>query len=163
MLQIPTKARVVAAGAYHSSLLSIDGQVWVWGDGEAGQLGDGHGWERAMTNGEAAAHQNQEQHRALRPTPVFSTEGSKYARIMAGQKLVDVACGNSVTAVVTERGQMLQWGCPEDVLGIPPSPVHCAPALRASSSKGFPSVKLVAAGGYQTIAIVKKELAWKML
>jgi alpha-tubulin suppressor-like RCC1 family protein len=115
-------------------MLTDEGSIWVWGDGAAGQLGNGMGWEDEKVKEEkekeanAAADEGgdtersshdrppeeDDEFRISRPGPSFPAFAGQYSRLLKGQIAVDVACGTSITVAVTSQGQLFQWGCAED-------------------------------------------------
>ena len=72
---------MVAVGGYHTAVVTVDGQLYTWGDDEYGQLGTG-------------STVNQ-----LQPVPVS---------LPAPVTMVAVGSGN--TAAVTADGQLYTWG-----------------------------------------------------
>ena len=113
-------------------MLTDEGSVWVWGDGAAGQLGNGMGWqdteaERAKEQAQAAGSEDDvggpppeedDEFRVSRPGPSFPAFAGQYSRLLKGQIAVDVACGTSITVAVTSQGQLFQWGCAEDSVSL---------------------------------------------
>jgi alpha-tubulin suppressor-like RCC1 family protein len=123
-------------------MLTDEGSVWVWGDGAAGQLGNGMGWEdekvkqekeekeaaeanaaagdsaeggtRGGSTGADRPPEEDDEFRISRPGPSFPAFAGQYSRLLKGQIAVDVACGSSITVAVTSQGQLFQWGCAED-------------------------------------------------
>ena len=84
----PTKVSIdnvtwtqIACGMSHTAALSINGEVFTWGDNDFGQLGHGQKYRNV-------------------PTKVES---------LSGEIIVKIACGHDHTAVVTERGKVLTW------------------------------------------------------
>lgn len=74
----------VSCGDEHTLALTEDGEVWVWGSGEYGRLGNG--W-----------HSD-----ALTPEPVevlSALSGCKY-----------IACGKAFSAAITDAGALYTWG-----------------------------------------------------
>lgn len=74
----------VAAGAYHSVAVTVEGRLFVWGCGDNGQLGLGESCNR------------------LSPT-VLNDEA------FGGSRVRMVACGDDFTLTVTEEGSV--WSC----------------------------------------------------
>eukprot|EP00301_Raphidiophrys_heterophryoidea_P019106 c4085_g1_i1.p1 GENE.c4085_g1_i1~~c4085_g1_i1.p1 ORF type:complete len:407 (-),score=98.53 c4085_g1_i1:226-1446(-) len=72
-----------ACGDKHTAATTADGTLWVWGSNSHGQLGLGH--TQAMSS----------------PTPVKALEGIR---------IVQVVCGRSHTAALSEHGHVYTWG-----------------------------------------------------
>jgi alpha-tubulin suppressor-like RCC1 family protein len=93
-------SRIVAIGAgiSHSLALLADGTVWMWGNNEFGNLGDGTTFQREL--------------------PVRVTGGAYAEAQYLGQdpenKIVKVAAGSNFTVAVTANGEVFSWGLNED-------------------------------------------------
>lgn len=75
----------VAAGTFHAACCTEDGEVYTWGLGLDGQIG----------NGSASLHNTTPQH----------VNG-----ILKGQKVCEVSCGTGHTAARTKDGKLFIWG-----------------------------------------------------
>lgn len=86
----PAPAALVAAGDSHSAAVDALGRVWVWGtyNGADGRLGFSEGVQQAEE-------------------PVEMRDTRRHGRV------AHLTCGYDHTAVVTESGQLLTWGCGE--------------------------------------------------
>ncbi|XXQ38435.1 Regulator of chromosome condensation (RCC1) repeat [Plasmodiophora brassicae] len=80
----PVAIRQVACGGLHTAAVSDDGKVYTWGDGRMGQLGQVH-----------EGFVNQPTPRAVKTLSAF---------------VVAVACGQSHTVVLTDKGRLYSWG-----------------------------------------------------
>ena len=79
------RLKQVAIGAQHMLGLGLDGEVWVWGKGASGLMGDGKSLDRAL------------------PVPiVFLLD----IHVVAKQ----VACGSNFNLVLDDKGQIYAWG-----------------------------------------------------
>jgi len=91
-VRLPTKIRSlrdkkvaqVSAGDYHSACITEDGELYIWGLGSDGQIG----------NGTTKLHN-------ITPCLVES---------LKGKKIMQVACGGSHTGAIDEHGQLYMWG-----------------------------------------------------
>ena len=75
----------VAAGELHSAAVTVDGDVYTWGDGFCGQLG--HGDKRPIT------------------LPKQVTTGG-----MDDECISNITCGSRHTIAITEDGECYSWG-----------------------------------------------------
>jgi alpha-tubulin suppressor-like RCC1 family protein len=98
----------VACGHHHTACVFADGNLWTWGDGEAGQLGH-YNWEsrRVPTlvhlaqSGPIAPAQETPKRGEI---PIhFSPPAPKEGLGLGGSRAVMVACGGAHTAAVTVR------------------------------------------------------------
>ncbi|KAF7833569.1 ultraviolet-B receptor UVR8 [Senna tora] len=90
------KINQIASGGYHSLALTDDGKVLSWGHGGRGQLGHG-------------SLQNQKI-----PTVIEA---------LAHEHVIDISCGGSSSAAVTDKGKLYMWGNAQDSqLGVPGLP-----------------------------------------
>ncbi|XP_078172727.1 regulator of chromosome condensation (RCC1) family protein [Carex rostrata] len=88
-----TRIVQVACGGYHSLALSEEGEVYAWGHGGQGQLGQ-------------PSIQNQR-------VPVV-------IKALSDDKIVFIACGGSSSAAVSDTGKLYMWGNARDSqLGVP--------------------------------------------
>jgi len=116
-------ARVVAvtAGGGHSCALDLAGQIWCWGRGDRGEIGDGAATDQPL------------------PTAIPLPDGVA---------AVSVSAGGSHTCAVDRAGQLFCWGANDRGqlgTGTPGSDVT-APRLTTN----VPPALLVAAGGAHT-------------
>ena len=81
--------RQVAAGISHTCAIAIDGRVYCWGDGGAGQLGDGV----------LGSH--------FAPAMVINTGGALYAN---GKTIVGLAANAANTCALVSDGRVYCWG-----------------------------------------------------
>eukprot|EP00878_Enallax_costatus_P013317 GHUV01013923.1.p1 GENE.GHUV01013923.1~~GHUV01013923.1.p1 ORF type:complete len:399 (+),score=132.40 GHUV01013923.1:152-1348(+) len=103
----------VAVGARHAALLTRGGEVYTWGSGQGGKLGNG------------------------------STAGSFFpyqVTRLSGKGTVAVACGHSYTAAVLADGSMYTWGTGlGGQLGLGPSVVNAVWPMRVAA--GLDSIR----------------------
>ena len=83
----------IACGGIHNAAVTADGRVWTWG-----------------CNDEKALGREFEQGQEWQPAPVGG--------LLAGQRVVQVVCGDSHTTVLTADGQCYNWGTYRDLAGI---------------------------------------------
>ncbi|XP_011298019.1 RCC1 and BTB domain-containing protein 1-like [Fopius arisanus] len=74
----------VACGSHHSLALTEDGEVYGWGQNTCGQVGSG-----------ISTNQN---------TP------RKINSVLAGKKIVQIACGQTSSMALTSNGEVYAWG-----------------------------------------------------
>eukprot|EP00930_Biecheleria_cincta_P063593 TRINITY_DN49132_c0_g1_i1.p1 TRINITY_DN49132_c0_g1~~TRINITY_DN49132_c0_g1_i1.p1 ORF type:complete len:611 (-),score=124.98 TRINITY_DN49132_c0_g1_i1:47-1849(-) len=144
-LDIPRQVIAVAAGGYHSSLVTDDGRLWMWGSNTYGQLGLG------LTSSELAAAA------APRPLEDFG----------AALKAAKVALGGFHSAIIDEKGCL--WTCGDNRKGqcgqgeeaqLPgPRPVALPGRCIGASCGGFFSLFEVA-GETQTVDPVLLACGW---
>jgi len=110
----PIKIKKVCAAYYHTVAVSVEGEVFAWGDdgraidkfyfeslgmacvgliGQGGEMPDVH---------ELAKNRNRPDKRYWFPTPVVGQ--------LANQKVTDISAGFAHSAVVTEDGKLYTWG-----------------------------------------------------
>lgn len=82
---LPGRCIAVSAGELHSAAVTVDGDVYTWGDGFCGQLG--HGDKRPQVE------------------PVQVTKGGLDEECVA-----NISCGSRHTLAVTEDGDCFSWG-----------------------------------------------------
>ena len=78
----------VSCGRYHTGAITAEGELYMWGGGGAGQLGDN-------TNTDSLS----------RTTPI---------NIKGNPKIIQVSCGRDHTGAITESGKLYMWGDNED-------------------------------------------------
>ena len=78
---LPAKSvKYVALGYYHSATITKDGSLYMWGENNYGQLGDG------------------------------STHTDRYTPIKIMDNVASVSLGNSYSAAITKDGSLYMWG-----------------------------------------------------
>jgi len=96
-LDVPCRAVEVAAGAYHSALITEDGKLWLWGSNEQGQLGIGR------PGAPAALH-----------TPVackaFGAAGTRDEDGSLRCACTSVSLGGFHSAALDVEGRLFTWG-----------------------------------------------------
>ncbi len=83
LVNFPGNVVKFAAGEYHAGAVTDKGELFLWGLGSDGQIGDG-----------AKSTQN--------TSPVHVS--------VAGEKFASVACGGGHTAAITTTGRLYVWG-----------------------------------------------------
>ena len=78
-------ASMIACGARHSMMVTKGGEVFCWGHGGEGELGQGN------------------RHDSWDPIPVF--------KVLQGITVVAVSCGGDFSVVLTATGRIMSWGC----------------------------------------------------
>lgn len=78
---VPIQA--VECGEFHTVALSKDGEIWAWGNGEYGRLGDG------------------ESDTCEVPEPI---------EFFADENIVSIAAGRDFTFALTDKGEFYSWG-----------------------------------------------------
>jgi alpha-tubulin suppressor-like RCC1 family protein len=86
------KLKQIAFGVKHVAALTDDGQLFSWGDNGFFQLG--LGYKRGDDDDE--------------PPPQYSTPQA--VTTLIGKRLSSVSCGDNVTMVITDRGELIAWG-----------------------------------------------------
>ncbi|XP_038209104.1 probable E3 ubiquitin-protein ligase HERC2 [Zerene cesonia] len=76
----------VHSGGKHALALTADGKVYSWGEGEDGKLGHGNR---------------------------LTLEAPRLIESLAGERVVNIACGSAHSACVTARGHLYTWGMGE--------------------------------------------------
>ncbi|XP_072992581.1 ultraviolet-B receptor UVR8-like [Typha latifolia] len=127
----------IAAGGWHSTALTDEGEVYAWGRGEHGRLGFGDDKSSKMV-----------------PQKV---------QLLAGQDVIQVSCGGTHSVALTHDGRMFSFGRGDHgrlgygrkvTTGHPMSvPINLPPPKDGSSSDGQWCAKFVACGGRHTLAI----------
>lgn len=125
----PTNIVKVAAGDNFSAALSQNGELWVWGRNDYGQLGLG---EEAMGD-------------------MYSAE--RYPRLvrslpLEGHRVVDFACGEYHLVALTASGSLYEWG---NRTWLEPHPV----SLPARYEEGLKDIVKVAAGDKFSFALTR--------
>ena len=124
------KIVAVAAGTYHTAAVTDSGELWTWGDNNAGQLGIGDTTDRHA------------------PVKVS----------VNGQKIVAVAAGVRHTAAITDSGELWIWGDNGDgQLGIGDTTDRHAPVKVSVNGQ---KIVAVAAGTYHTAAVTDSGELW---
>ncbi|XP_075475333.1 ultraviolet-B receptor UVR8-like [Primulina tabacum] len=131
----------IAAGGWHSTALTDDGEVYAWGRGEHGKLGFGDDKSSKMV--------------------------PQRVQLLVGEDIVQVSCGGTHSVALTWDGRMYSFGRgdhgrlgygrkvttghPAEVpIAIPPPK-----SISVSAAKGRWCAKLVACGGRHTLAIAE--------
>nr|CAD1826702.1 unnamed protein product [Ananas comosus var. bracteatus] len=131
----------IAAGGWHSTALTDEGEVYAWGRGEHGRLGFGDDKSSKMV-----------------PQKV---------QLLVGEDIVQVSCGGTHSVACTRDGRMFSFGRGDHgrlgygkrvTTGHPMEvPINLPPPKDRSGSHGRWCTKLVACGGRHTLAIA----TWK--
>ena len=98
-VELPTKAAavLVAVGQSHTAVLTADGLVYTWGYGRQGALGHG-----APPDG--GIYGERQPNEDIIYTP-------KRVQTLADiGRCIEIACGGSTTAAITETGALYMWG-----------------------------------------------------
>ncbi|KAH0984515.1 hypothetical protein GBA52_011692 [Prunus armeniaca] len=131
----------IAAGGWHSTALTDDGEVYGWGRGEHGRLGFGD-------NDKSSKMVPQRVH------------------LLAGEDIVQVSCGGTHSVALTRDGRMFSFGRGDHgrlgygrkvTTGQPMEVPINIPPRNGTEDNGHWIAKLVACGGRHTLAIV----VWK--
>ncbi|KAL6135401.1 hypothetical protein ACLB2K_067629 [Fragaria x ananassa] len=133
----------IAAGGWHSTALTDDGEVYGWGRGEHGRLGFGD-------NDKSSKMVPQKVH------------------LLAGEDIVQVSCGGTHSAALTRDGRIFSFGRGDHgrlgygrkvTTGHPMEvPIELPPKnVSDGEANGHWIAKLIASGGRHTLAIVE----WK--
>ncbi|KAL6139988.1 hypothetical protein ACLB2K_058289 [Fragaria x ananassa] len=133
----------IAAGGWHSTALTDDGEVYGWGRGEHGRLGFGD-------NDKSSKMVPQKVH------------------LLAGEDIVQVSCGGTHSAALTRDGRIFSFGRGDHgrlgygrkvTTGHPMEvPIELPPKnVSDGEANGDWIAKLIASGGRHTLAIVE----WK--
>ncbi|MBA0653312.1 hypothetical protein Goklo_020504 [Gossypium klotzschianum] len=134
----------IAAGGWHSTALTDDGEVYGWGRGEHGRLGFG------------------DNDKSSKMVP-------QRVQLLAGEDIVQVSCGGTHSVALTRDGRMFSFGRGDHgrlgygrkaTTGQPmevPINLPAPKSVSGSGAEGYWISKLVACGGRHTLAIVE----WK--
>ncbi|OLL22852.1 Protein pim1 [Neolecta irregularis DAH-3] len=115
----------ISVGGMHSAALAFDGKIYTWGVNDQGALGRDTRWEvpppKATVNGDADADDSEEDENE----PINPRESVPGVVVELPQdvNVVSVACGDSITAAITDEGELYTWGtfrCSEGLLGYSP-------------------------------------------
>ncbi|EPS68557.1 hypothetical protein M569_06211, partial [Genlisea aurea] len=127
----------IAAGGWHSTALTIDGQVYGWGRGEHGRLGFGDDKSSKMV-----------------PQKVH---------LLATENIVQISCGGTHSVALTEDGRIYSFGRGDHgrlgygrkaTTGHPAEvPINVPPPRGRDCGRWFAT--LVACGGRHTLAIIE--------
>lgn len=132
----------IAAGGWHSTALTDDGEVYGWGRGEHGRLGFGD-------NDKSSKMVPQKVH------------------LLTGEDIIQVSCGGTHSVALTRDGRMFSFGRGDHgrlgygrkvTTGQPGEvPINLPPPgnLNGTEAEGSWVAKLVACGGRHTLAIVE--------
>ncbi|RLN04152.1 ultraviolet-B receptor UVR8-like [Panicum miliaceum] len=129
----------IAAGGWHSTALTNEGEVYAWGRGEHGRLGFGDDKSSHMV-----------------PLKV---------ELLAGEDIVQVSCGGTHSVALTRDGRMFSYGRGDHgrlgygrkvTTGHPLEvPIDLPPPKTSTSANGQWQAKYVACGGRHTLSIAK--------
>ncbi|CAA0839604.1 Regulator of chromosome condensation (RCC1) family protein [Striga hermonthica] len=132
----------IAAGGWHSTAMTDDGEVYGWGRGEHGRLGFGDDKSSKMV-----------------PQKV---------QLLVGEEIVQVSCGGTHSVALTRDGRMYSFGRGDHgrlgygrkvTTGHPAEvPINILPppkALDGADAEGRWCATLVACGGRHTLAVVE--------
>ncbi|TVU05773.1 hypothetical protein EJB05_48956 [Eragrostis curvula] len=129
----------IAAGGWHSTALTEEGEVYAWGRGEHGRLGLGDDKSSHMV-----------------PLQV---------QLLAGEDIVQVSCGGTHSVALTRDGRMFSYGRGDHgrlgygrkvTTGHPMEvPIDLPQPKNSTSPDGQWRAKLVACGGRHTLAIAE--------
>ena len=136
-----TGIKAIAGGREHTIALKENGEVWAWGRNDYGQIGD----NTSGTN-------------CLYPVRVKGENGVGF---LNGIKAI--ACGYDHTIALHENGEVWAWGynsfgqLGNDNLINRPYPAR---VLNAGGYEFLKDIKVVACGGYHTIALKENGEVW---
>ncbi|CAM8973960.1 unnamed protein product [Rhodiola kirilowii] len=131
----------IAAGGWHSTALTSDGEVYGWGRGEHGRLGFGDDKSSKMV-----------------PQKV---------QLLSGEDIVQISCGGTHSVALTRDGRMFSFGRGDHgrlgygrkvTTGHPmevPIDLPAPQVMDSNAAKGHWCAKFVACGGRHTLAIVE--------
>lgn len=131
----------IAAGGWHSTALTDDGEVYGWGRGEHGRLGFGDDKSSKMV--------------------------PQRVQLLVGEDIVQVSCGGTHSVALTRDGRMYSFGRGDHgrlgygrkvTTGYPAEvPIAIPPpkGISASAAEGRWCAKLIACGGRHTLAIAE--------
>ncbi|KAG0450342.1 hypothetical protein HPP92_020990 [Vanilla planifolia] len=127
----------IAAGGWHSTVITNKGEVYAWGRGEHGRLGFGDDKSSKMV-----------------PQKV---------QLLAGEDIIQVSCGGTHSVALTRDGRMFSYGRGDHgrlgygrkvTTGHPMEvPINLQPPKTSYGRHGRWLAKLVACGGRHTLAI----------
>lgn len=127
----------IAAGGWHSTVITNNGEVYAWGRGEHGRLGFGDDKSSKMV-----------------PQKV---------QLLAGEDIIQVSCGGTHSVALTRGGRMFSFGRGDHgrlgfgrkvTTGHPMEvPINLPPPKNSNISNGRWLAKFVACGGRHTLAI----------
>lgn len=95
----------VAAGGMHCAAIDEKGRVWTWGVNDQGVLGRDTTWSpESEDEGMESDSEDDEQLNPKESVPGL-VEG-----FPDGTVITKVACGDSITVALTDKGQVYAWG-----------------------------------------------------
>jgi regulator of chromosome condensation len=96
----------VAVGGMHCAGIDVQGRVWTWGVNDQGVLGRDTTWS-PPENDDTAMDSDDEDGEQLNPRESVPglVEG-----FPEGTVITKIACGDSITVAVTDKGQVYAWG-----------------------------------------------------
>jgi alpha-tubulin suppressor-like RCC1 family protein len=127
-------ATQLALGSDFSCALSNQGEVWCWGQGNQGQLGN-------SMMGSSGVH---------RPARVVTQSGSEYVNLSG---IVEIAAGEVHACARKNDGSVYCWGANSDGRLGDGTTTSRAYAVRVSGSESWSGTSQIAAGGNHTCAI----------
>lgn len=128
----------IAAGGWHSTALTVKGEVYAWGRGEHGRLGFGDDKSSKMV-----------------PQKV---------QLLAAEDIVQISCGGTHSVALTRDGRMFSFGRGDHgrlgygrkvTTGHPMEVPINLPAPKNSTTGGWWRAKFVACGGRHTLAVAE--------
>uniref|UniRef100_A0A7N0TV35 RCC1-like domain-containing protein n=1 Tax=Kalanchoe fedtschenkoi TaxID=63787 RepID=A0A7N0TV35_KALFE len=129
----------IAAGGWHSTALTSEGEVYGWGRGEHGRLGFGDDKSSKMV-----------------PQKV---------QLLSGEDIVQMSCGGTHSVALTRDGRMFSFGRGDHgrlgygrkvTTGHPMEvPINLPAPQQTDAAEGHWGAKLVACGGRHTLAIIE--------
>lgn len=167
-----TVIMVLAAGYNHSGAISTDTTLWMWGCNQNGELGVGSDTDQPLPTivgtGYTSLSLGYSHSCALKGTSLYCFGGNYYCStsdvnylsdetpflVAALTNVVEVACGNAITAALRSDGTVWTFGDSQyDDLGQGSTAVqwHCVPGQVPLS---LPAIK-IASGAHMSCAIVQ--------
>jgi regulator of chromosome condensation len=101
---LPSEVGVIdmSAGGMHCAALDSLGRVWTWGVNDQGVLGRDTVWSPPL--GEESDDEEEEMLNPRESVPGL-VEG-----FPLGERIVKVACGDSISVALNDKGQVYAWG-----------------------------------------------------
>ena len=94
--QFPAGDKVIrlALGGQHSAALTSSGNLYMWGKGDHGRLGNNRTWNTNLQ----------------RPTLINQISGSLFSSLTVQEKIIDIKLGSEFSAALTSAGRLFTWG-----------------------------------------------------